>query len=145
MFRIRRIYDEILPLNKDTLLQVKTILRSRFSDVLEQEIEEIGSRLHNPFKQRFRTILFVAENSRHRVLGFAVLLHEPQIGFCYLDWIATASGRAWKQRPAITLLTPRSRSSTGAKLKSTPTARSSAAISQPLCSARRRARLRSSS
>ena len=28
-----------------------------------------------------------------RVLGFAFLLYEPEISFCYLDWIATASGK----------------------------------------------------
>jgi acetoin utilization deacetylase AcuC-like enzyme/ribosomal protein S18 acetylase RimI-like enzyme len=94
MFRIRRIYDEILPINQDTLKQVKAILRSRFSEVSAAEIEEIGNRLRNPFKKRFRTVLFVAENARHRVLGFAVLLHEPLIGFCFLDWIATAGGKA---------------------------------------------------
>ncbi|UCF89958.1 MAG: GNAT family N-acetyltransferase [Desulfobacterales bacterium] len=89
MLRIRRIYDEVLPLNKDTLRQVKDLLRSRFSEVAEEEIEQVGEKLSNPFKQRLRSILFVAENIRNKVLGFAVLLHEPQIGFCYLDWIAS--------------------------------------------------------
>ena len=90
MFRIRRIYDEVLPINRDALRQVKAIMRDRFSDIREEEIEQIGQKLHNPFRQRFRSILFVAENARHRVLGFAMLLHDPQIGFTYLDWIATA-------------------------------------------------------
>ncbi len=27
---------------------------------------------------------------RHKVLGFAMVLHEPDINFCFLDWIATA-------------------------------------------------------
>jgi len=94
MFRIRRIYDEILPINKDALEQVKGIMRARFSEAREEEIEQLGQKLHNPFKQRFRPILFVAENEHHRVLGFAMLLHEPQIGFTYLDWIATTAGKA---------------------------------------------------
>jgi len=94
MFRIRRIYDEILPINKDALEQVKGIMRTRFSGAREEEIEQLGQKLHNPFKQRFRPTLFVAENARNRVLGFALLLTEPQIGFTYLDWIATAEGKA---------------------------------------------------
>lgn len=94
MFRIRRIYDDIIPVNQDALEQVKGIMRNRFSEAREEEIEQLGQKLRNPFKQRFRPTLFVAENSRHRVLGFAMLLHEPQIGFTYLDWIATAAGRA---------------------------------------------------
>jgi len=89
MLKIRRIYDDVLPVNQDALKQVKTILRSRFMEVPAEEIEGISNKLRNPFKQRFRPILFVAENLRSKVLGFAMVLHEPQIGFCYLDWIAT--------------------------------------------------------
>ncbi len=94
MLRIRRIYDNVLPVNKGTLNQVQEILRSRFSAVPEEEIAAIGEKLRNPFKQRFRMILFVAESIRGKVRGFAMLLHEPDIRFTYLDWIATASNRA---------------------------------------------------
>ncbi len=93
MFRIRRVYDDILPLNKETIRQVKEILRGRFTGVSEEEIEQLGERLRNPFKQRFRSVLFVAENLHDRVMGFALLLDEPEIKFCFLDWIAAASGK----------------------------------------------------
>jgi len=93
MLRIRRIYDDISPANKESLKQVKEILGSRFTDVSPDEIESLGEKLRNPFKQRFRTILFVAESMRRKVLGFATLRHEPEIGFVYLDWIATAGGK----------------------------------------------------
>jgi acetoin utilization deacetylase AcuC-like enzyme/GNAT superfamily N-acetyltransferase len=94
MFRIRRIYDEVLPANRTALEQVKTIMRSRFPAVPLREIEQLGRHLRDPFLKRFRAILFVAENLRQRVQGFAFLLHEPQIRFCYLDWIATQVGKA---------------------------------------------------
>ena len=94
MLRIRRIYDNVLPVNKSTLSQVQEILRSRFSAVDPKEIDHIAEKLRNPFKQRFRTILFVAESIKAKVKGFAMLLHEPELHFAYLDWIATASGRA---------------------------------------------------
>jgi acetoin utilization deacetylase AcuC-like enzyme/GNAT superfamily N-acetyltransferase len=93
MLRIRRVYDDILPRNKELLQQVKDILRTHFKDAPEEEIEQIGDRLRNPFKQRFRSILFVADSLNNRVQGFAILLHEPEINFCYLDWIATARGK----------------------------------------------------
>jgi len=93
MLRIRRIYDNIVPVNQEILRQVKVILQSRFSEVPAEEIDLIAEKLRNPFKQRFRSILFVAENLRRRVLGFAMVLHEPQIGFCFLDWIATVKGK----------------------------------------------------
>jgi len=94
MLRIRRIYDNVLPVNKSTLSQVQEILRSQFSAVDEKEIDHIAEKLRNPFKQRFRTILFVAESIKGKVRGFAMLLHEPELHFAYLDWIASASGRA---------------------------------------------------
>ena len=94
MLRIRRIYDNVLPVNQGTLTQVQEILRTRFSGVDEAEIELIGEKLKNPFKQRFRMVLFVAESIKGKVRGFAMLLHEPELHFVYLDWIATASGRA---------------------------------------------------
>ena len=94
MLRIRRIYDNVLPVNKSTLSQVQEILRSQFSAIDPKEIESIAEKLRNPFKQRFRMILFVAESIKSKVRGFALLLHEPEIRFTYLDWIATASDRA---------------------------------------------------
>jgi len=94
VLRIRRIYDDILPINQEILVQVKDILRSRFAAVSEEEIQSIGEKLRNPFKHRFRTILYVAERLGGKVLGFALLLHEPEIGFTYLDWIAMATGRS---------------------------------------------------
>lgn len=90
MFRIRRIFDDVIPVNKSALAQVRGILTKRFPGAAEEEIAHIGDKLRNPFKLRFRPILFVAENMRHKVLGFAMVLHEPEINFCYLDWIATA-------------------------------------------------------
>jgi hypothetical protein len=93
MFRIRRIYDEVLPGNRNALDQVKTIIRSRFAAIPAEEIDQLSRHLRDPFLKRFLTILFVAENLRQRVQGFAFLLHEPQIRFCYLDWIATKVGK----------------------------------------------------
>jgi acetoin utilization deacetylase AcuC-like enzyme/ribosomal protein S18 acetylase RimI-like enzyme len=93
MLRIRRIYDDILPRNKEVLRQVKDILRNRFKEVHQGEIDQIGEKLRNPFKHQFRSILFVAENFHKKVLGFAFLLYEPEINFCYLDWIAAAGGK----------------------------------------------------
>jgi acetoin utilization deacetylase AcuC-like enzyme/GNAT superfamily N-acetyltransferase len=93
LLRIRRIYDDVVPANRALIDQIKEILKTRFSGVSPEEIDSIGEKLRDPFKQRLRTILFVAEGTRRQVQGFAMLLHEPQIGFCYLDWIATTAGK----------------------------------------------------
>ena len=88
MFRIRRIYDDVLPVNRAALHEVRKIFDSQFPDAPVGDIEHLADRLQNPFKKRFRTVLYVAENSRHRVNGFAIVLYEPEIRFCYLDFLA---------------------------------------------------------
>lgn len=88
MFRIRRIFDEILPVNQTALTEVRKIFHAQFPAAPESDLEPLGERLNNPFKKRFRMILNVAENSRQHVTGFAIVLHEPVIGFCFLDFVA---------------------------------------------------------
>ncbi len=88
MFRIRRIYDDVLPVNQTALNEVRQIFRDQFPDAPIEDLEPLSERLRNPFLKRFRMVLYVAENARHRVTGFAIILHEPAIGFCYLDFLA---------------------------------------------------------
>ncbi|MCA9149732.1 MAG: histone deacetylase family protein [Planctomycetales bacterium] len=89
MFRIRRIHDDVLPINQTALNEVRLIFREQFPDAPVSDLEPLSERLRNPFLKRFRTVLYVAENSRRRVLGFAIVLHEPELKFCYLDFLAT--------------------------------------------------------
>lgn len=88
MFCIRRIHDDVLPVNKQAILNVQEILRDQFPDLHPDEAERLSEKLRNPFKQQFRTVLFVAEKSRSIVKGFALLMHDPESHFCYLDYLA---------------------------------------------------------
>jgi len=90
MFRIRRIYDIITPANKEAVSQVQDILRTQFPSLLEKELAELPQKLYNPLKYHFRSILFVADDEKERVKGFALLSHAPILNFCYLDYISTA-------------------------------------------------------
>lgn len=90
MFRIRLIYDDTLPQDRDVISQVQTILRSQFSLLVEEEIQELSDQLKNPVKYRFRSILFVADDNNNKVKGFAFLFHVPDLNFCYLDFISAA-------------------------------------------------------
>ncbi len=94
MFRIRRIHDDVLPVNRAALAEVADIFRQQFALAPARDIEQLGQRLRDPLGYRFRTVAYVAENARKQVLGFAVVLHEPQIGFSYLDYIANRPGSA---------------------------------------------------
>ncbi len=93
MFRIRRIYDDILPRDRVIISQVLDILRGHFYLLTEDIIKKLPDQLINPMKYRFRTILFVAEGDKGAIRGFAVLQHAPDLNFCYLDFISTAMHR----------------------------------------------------
>jgi acetoin utilization deacetylase AcuC-like enzyme len=91
MFRIRRVYDYVTPSNKEVIAQVQGILRTQFPSLAKKDISKLPKQLRNPLKYRFRSILFVAEGSKGHVDGFALLLHEPVLKFCYLDYISAAT------------------------------------------------------
>lgn len=88
MFRVRRIYDAVVPINQSALREVSQIFRDQFPDASTKDVDSLAEQLRNPFGKRFRAILLVADNARHRVTGFAIVLHDPEIGFCYLDFLA---------------------------------------------------------
>jgi len=88
MFCIRRIYDNTLSVDREAIAQVQQILRSQFSAISESDITSLAQKLSNPLKYRFRTILFVAHDMKHRVKGFALLNHAPDLSFCFLDFIS---------------------------------------------------------
>ncbi|MFO7979145.1 MAG: histone deacetylase family protein, partial [Bacteroidales bacterium] len=89
MFRIRKVPDDLYAMNRHAVDQVKQILKARFSSLSEEKIEAVSEQLHDPLKFRFRSLLFVAESHSARVKGFALLMHAPDHGFCFLDYIAT--------------------------------------------------------
>ena len=81
-----------MPGDKAAILQVQEILRSRIPDLDEDSILAIPEHLMNPLKYRFRSTLFVAENSKQLVQGFAMVLFAPDLNFCYLDYVAVRKG-----------------------------------------------------
>ncbi|MBI5442807.1 MAG: histone deacetylase family protein [Deltaproteobacteria bacterium] len=92
MFRIRRIYDCALPVDQQAVGQVQEILRQQFPLIAEQEVAKLPDQLQDPLKHRFRSVLFVAENARGRVRGFALVLYFAELSFCYLDFLSAAPG-----------------------------------------------------
>jgi len=92
MFRIRRIYDDAVRANREAIRQVGEIFKARFAAANSAEIDTLPERLRNPLEAGFRTILYVAEDQAQHILGFAMVLHEPQQKFCLLDYLASASG-----------------------------------------------------
>ena len=91
MFRIRRIYDDVLPVNQTAIAEVGQIFRQQFPAASTKDIDSLPDKLRNPFHSQFRTILLIAENARGHIAGFAIMMHDPGLAFCYLDWLAARS------------------------------------------------------
>lgn len=92
MFRIRRIQDALLPINRNAIEQVQAIVRAQFHDLDDWKIREIPEKLHNPMKYDFRSVLFVCDDRNGRVKGFAQFSAEPEMRFGFLDLIALSDG-----------------------------------------------------
>lgn len=92
MFRIHKVFDVTTPTNRQLLSQVQAMLRVQFNDLSEKDIAKLPIQLANPLKFRFHSILLVAEDGDAVVRGFAMLLHAPDLNFCYLDYICAGRG-----------------------------------------------------
>lgn len=92
MFRIHRVFDVTTPANLQMLSQVQAMLRVQFNALSERDIAKLPSQLANPLKHRFRSMLLVAEDGGATVRGFAMLLHAPDLDFCYLDYVCAGRG-----------------------------------------------------
>ncbi len=92
MFRIHKVFDVSTPTNRQLLSQVQAMLRVQFQDLSERDIAKLPVQLANPLKYRFRSILMVAEDGAGTVRGFAMLLHAPDLEFCYLDYVCAGRG-----------------------------------------------------
>jgi acetoin utilization deacetylase AcuC-like enzyme/GNAT superfamily N-acetyltransferase len=92
MFAIRRVYDAETPVNRERIAQVQAILRAQFLELGESQIAKLPDQLTNPLKHRFRSVVLVAEDGRHGVRGFALMLHAPDLGFSYLDFLSAGRG-----------------------------------------------------
>jgi acetoin utilization deacetylase AcuC-like enzyme/GNAT superfamily N-acetyltransferase len=93
MFRIRRIYDDHLPVNQAAIAAARAILESQFSAVSREEWDAVFATLPNPFKKRLHAVLFVAEKARGGVVGAAVVLRDLELGFAFLEYMAASAQR----------------------------------------------------
>jgi acetoin utilization deacetylase AcuC-like enzyme/GNAT superfamily N-acetyltransferase len=93
MFEIHRVHDGVLPLNRERLARCSEILLQQIPTCTEDQRYHLRTCLHDPLATRFRSIVLVAER-RHKVLGFALLMFEPALKFCYLDYLCVAPKRS---------------------------------------------------
>jgi len=90
MFRIRKIYDAVSAANKNAIEQVQSIIKAQFPTSHRDDRERIPLQLHDPVAYKYRSVLFVADDTAGRVKGFAVMLHLADINVTYLELISAA-------------------------------------------------------
>lgn len=90
MFRIRRLYDTNSAQNSLAVEDVTAILKDQFPALHHTEFEKIPLILADPIKYKFHAILFVADNMKGQISGFALLLHASDLNFSFLDFISAA-------------------------------------------------------
>lgn len=90
MFRIRKILDPQSHANRPALIRVGEIIRTQFPLATEHEITKLPEQLLDPVGYGFRSVVFVLEDGRNRVRGFALLLHLADLNIGYLEFISTA-------------------------------------------------------
>ena len=94
MIRIRRISNPYLEVNIRKLEKVKEIIKVQIPLLSSEKIDEIENQMVDTLKYNYQTILFIAEDIDESVKGFAILLHMPDLQYCYLDFLAVAPGKA---------------------------------------------------
>ncbi len=87
-FRIRKIYDDFLPVNKRAIEQIMEITRRQIADMTEEAITNIRELFRNPYYKRMRYMFFIADDGRGDVKGFAQMSYAPDVKFCFLDLMA---------------------------------------------------------
>jgi acetoin utilization deacetylase AcuC-like enzyme len=90
------VYDTILSPDRVAVEQVQAMVDERIPGLDPKEIASLPARLRQPLEHGFRAVLYVAEDHRRTVKAFALVYHEPDIGFAWLEYLAsgaTAGGR----------------------------------------------------
>jgi len=90
LFRIRKIFDDVAPSNRDAISQVIEIVQAQFPLAGAVDFAKLPRQLTDPIKFGYRSILLVAEDGVGRVKGFAMLLHLPDIHIVYLELLSSA-------------------------------------------------------
>lgn len=90
MLRISKITDIHTQQGEAAIAEAQQIVRDRFPDMPETDIDKLAVLLANPFKYGFVSQLLVAEGASRKLKAIAVLLYEPAQRFAWLEIISTA-------------------------------------------------------
>ncbi len=89
MFRIRAITTETLAQSEGDVAEVQRMLRASFKGLRPSEIDTLPEKLRDPLGYQFQATLLLADDMRGQLRGFALASHASDIGFWFLDYLAT--------------------------------------------------------
>jgi len=92
MLRVRKISNPFLRENQVAMEKIKEIVAARFPDLAASKIEDIDNQMADPIRHKYLSLMFVADDLKGNVRGFALMLFMSDIKFCYLDYIAVNPG-----------------------------------------------------
>jgi acetoin utilization deacetylase AcuC-like enzyme/GNAT superfamily N-acetyltransferase len=88
VFRVRKISNPYLRDNRVVMDRVREIVTQQFPDLSISKIDAIAEQMADPVRHKFSSLLFVADDLKGNVRGFALMLFMSDLRFCYLDYIA---------------------------------------------------------
>lgn len=92
MLKIRKISSPYLRENKEAMAKISELVKSQFPGVNADKIDTLDSQLADPLSNKFLSLLFIADDFRGNLRGFAIMLYMSDLNFCYLDYIAVIPG-----------------------------------------------------
>ena len=92
MLRVRKISNPFLRDNQVAMDKVREIVEAQFPDIGLEKIDDIFTQMADPVGHKFLSYLFVADDLKGNIRGFALMLFMSDIKFCYLDYIAVNPG-----------------------------------------------------
>ncbi|MBE0674000.1 MAG: histone deacetylase family protein [Bacteroidales bacterium] len=92
MLRIRKISNPFLKDNRDVMTKIRDLVKRQFPGVDIEKIDAIDNQMADPVSYKFMSLLFIAEDFRGNLRGFAILLYMSDLKFCYLDFMAVNPG-----------------------------------------------------
>ena len=92
MIRVRKISNPFLRENQIAMDKIRDIVASQFPDLAVSKIEEIDHQMADPVKHKYMSSIFVADDMKGNIRGFALMLFMSDVKFCYLDYIAVTPG-----------------------------------------------------
>jgi acetoin utilization deacetylase AcuC-like enzyme/GNAT superfamily N-acetyltransferase len=92
MLRIRKISNPFLRENREAVAKIRELVKTQFPGVDTEKIDGIDNQMADPVGYKYLSLLFIADDHRGNIRGFAILLFMSDLKFCYLDFIAVIPG-----------------------------------------------------